>query len=143
MLFEEDDLCWRTWIIGYKVLFVPKAIVFHKSGALRSKKGNYMNLFLARRNRMVSLMKNYSTKNLIRFLPLNLSLLFVISFLTKNKREYFKAYIDSLFWIIHNYRVIILKRHLVQSTRMVSDEQLINMGILKKPDVSEMLKSGY
>ena len=33
MLFEEDDLCWRTWITGYKVLFIPKAIVFHKSGA--------------------------------------------------------------------------------------------------------------
>ena len=44
MLFEEDDLCWRTWILGYTVQLIPKAVVFHKSGALRSKKGNYRNL---------------------------------------------------------------------------------------------------
>jgi GT2 family glycosyltransferase len=143
MLFEEDDLCWRTWIAGYKVLFIPKAKVFHKSGALRSIKGNYTNLFLSRRNRIISLIKNYSTKNLIRFLPLNLLLLFGVTFFTVDKVEYFKAYIDSMVWIIHNSREISLKRQLTQAMRKVPDEHLIRMGILRKPAIRKMIKSGY
>jgi len=28
--FEDVDLGWRLWILGYKVLFAPKAIAYHK-----------------------------------------------------------------------------------------------------------------
>jgi hypothetical protein len=143
MLFEEDDLCWRTWLMGFKVLFIPKAIVFHKSAALRSRESEYKNLFLSRRNRTVSLIKNYSLKNLIRFLPINLGLLFMITFFTEHKLDYLKAYTNSLFWIAQNSRNILLKRRLVQSTRQVSDAFLINLGILRKPVTREMIKNGY
>lgn len=143
MLFEEDDLCWRTWIAGYKVLYIPRAIVFHKSGALRSKEGNYKNLFFSRRNRITSLLKNYSTKNLIRFLPINLSLLFAITFFTENKSEYFKAFVKALLWVAQNARKILLKRRITQAMRVVSDEQLIKMGIIRKPRIKEMLRKGY
>jgi hypothetical protein len=143
MLFEEDDLCWRIWIAGYKVLYIPRAIVFHKSGALRSKEGNYKNLFFSRRNRITSLLKNYSTKNLIRFLPINISLLFAITFFTKNKLEYFKAFIKSVAWILRNNRRTMLKRRITQTKRVVSDEQLIKMGIIRKPCIKEILRKGY
>jgi GT2 family glycosyltransferase len=143
MLFEEDDLCWRIWIAGYKVLYIPKAIVFHKSGGIRSEKGNYKNLYFSRRNRIMSLLKNYNTKNLIRFLPINVSLLFGIMFFTKDKLEYLRAYIKSSVWIILNAKKIAQKRRLTQGMRVVPDEQLIKMGILRKPNVMEILKKGY
>jgi hypothetical protein len=144
MLFEEDDLCWRIWNAGYKVLYIPKAIVFHKSGGIRSKEGNYKNLYFSRRNRITSLLKNYNSKNLIRFLPINVSLLFSITFFTKeNKLEYLKAYVKSSVWIIRNAKKIIRKRRLTQAMRVVPDEELMKMGILRKPNVREMLRKGY
>jgi len=143
MLFEEDDLCWRIWIAGHKVLYIPQAVVFHKSGALRSKSGSYTNLFLSRRNRIISLLKNYDTRNLIRFLPVNVSLLFAITFFTENKSEYFKAFVKALLWVAQNARKILLKRRITQAMRVVSDEQLIKMGIIRKPHIKEMLRKGY
>jgi len=143
MMFEEDDLCWRTWIVGYKVLHIPKAIVFHKSGGLRSREGNYKSLFFSRRNRIASILKNYSTKNLIRFLPINISLLFTITFFTENKLEYLEAFVKALVCVAQNARKILLKRRITQAMRVVSDEQLIKMGIIRKPSIKEILSKGY
>lgn len=150
MLFEEDDLCWRIWLAGYKVLYIPKAIVLHKSaytyqkrGLLRSKLGDYNNLFLSRRNRIISLSKNYSTKNLIRLLPISIMLLLLIAFFTENRLEYLRSYFESLLWIGHNTRKIISKRRTVQTKRVVSDEKLMAEGIIRKPSINEMLKKGY
>ncbi|GAI92372.1 unnamed protein product, partial [marine sediment metagenome] len=28
--FEDVDLCWRAWMIGYKVIFAPKSFLYHK-----------------------------------------------------------------------------------------------------------------
>src|SRR2546422_5890167 len=30
---EEMDLCWRTWLAGYRVIFVPTSTVYHRSGS--------------------------------------------------------------------------------------------------------------
>jgi GT2 family glycosyltransferase len=143
MLFEEDDLCWRLWLLGYKVLYLPKAIVFHKSGGIRSKEGGFKNLFYSRRNRIASLLKNYSTKNLIRFLPINICLLFAIAFFTEDRLEYLKAFNKSLLSLSRNFRKIMQKRQVAQAMRQVSDEQLMHLGILRKPSIKEMLRKGY
>lgn len=37
--FEDIDLCWRTRILGYKVIYVPKSIVSHEGGGTSSKGG--------------------------------------------------------------------------------------------------------
>lgn len=143
MLFEEDDLCWRTWLKGYKVLYIPKAVVLHKSGAIRSRESNYRNLYFSRRNRIVSLLKNYSAKNLIRFLPINIALLFTIIFFTKNKLEYLKAYFNAITWIVLHTKKIIAKRRIVQATRVVTDDYLMRQGIIRRPSIKEILSKGY
>ena len=30
--FEDVDLCWRSWILGYRVLIIPTSIVYHEGG---------------------------------------------------------------------------------------------------------------
>jgi GT2 family glycosyltransferase len=143
MLFEEDDLCWRTWISGYRVLFIPKAIVFHKSGASRTTKGLYLNLYLSRRNRLISVLKNYEMKNVIRFFPINASLLFAISFVTQCRSDYVRSYLNSILWISRHNRLILQKRRKVQNGRKVSDQSLIIEGIIRKPELRRTLTNGY
>jgi hypothetical protein len=143
MLFEEDDLCWRTWLLGYKVLYVPRSVVFHKSGEIRSRDGNLRNIYLARRNRLASIIKNYSTKNLIRFLPVHISLMMAIAFFSKNKMEYLRSLVKAELYVFLNLKNIVQKRRLIQSKRRVSDERLLKAGIIRKPCVADMLASGY
>ena len=143
MLFEEDDLCWRIWITGNRVLYVPGAVVLHKSGVIRGREKVYLNLFLSRRNRTISILKNYSMRNLIRFLPIHLGLVFAASFFTENKHEYVRAFLSAEMAVIRSARRIAIKRRAVQSTRITSDMELMKNGILRKPSVKEMLRSGY
>jgi len=35
--FEDVDLGWRSWILGYKVVVVPNSIVYHSAGKTSSK----------------------------------------------------------------------------------------------------------
>lgn len=143
MLFEEDDLCWRTWLSGFQVLYAPRAIVHHKSGEIRVREGNFRNLYLSRKNRITSMLKNYSLKNLIRFLPIHISLMFTISILTKDKSEYLKALFYAELNVAINLKSIIQKRYATQFLRKISDEQLLNAGIIRKPCITDMLKNGY
>lgn len=143
MLFEEDDLSWRAWLSGHSVFYVPQALVYHKGGAIRSGEGEYFNLYYSRRNRLVSMLKNYQTRNLLRFLPVGMALLFAMTFLTKNKVVYLRAYLSSLAWILSHAKQIVMKRRSVCALRTVTDDYLIANGVLRKPVITEMLRKGY
>jgi hypothetical protein len=143
MLFEEDDLCWRAWLSGWSVFYVPDAVVYHKGGPIRSKEGEYLNLYFSRRNRLISMLKNYSVRNLLRFFPVSLTLLFAITFLTRDKKLYLMAFLKSLLWILNHPSEVMLKRRIVDRARLVSDDYLIAEGIIRKPVLREILEHGY
>ncbi|GAB4311233.1 MAG: hypothetical protein Kow0059_01150 [Candidatus Sumerlaeia bacterium] len=67
--YEESDLCWRARRCGYKVLYVPTAVLWHKEGAALTKWSAAF-YWLNYRNRIRFLMKNYSLwRWLTWFLP--------------------------------------------------------------------------
>jgi hypothetical protein len=57
--YEETDLCWRIKYLGYKVVFSPKSVLWHKGGATASKMGNLM-IFYMYRNKIWTYKKNLS-----------------------------------------------------------------------------------
>lgn len=73
---EEADLCWRMHYHGYKLMYIPKSVVYHYgSGTMGSSTPR--KVFLHHRNGMLLLLKNYSFKNLLRYLPMRIFLDFV------------------------------------------------------------------
>lgn len=65
MYLEDLDLGWRLWLAGYKCLFQPNSIIYHKYEFKRSLKMVYY----FERNRYISLLKNYKIGTLILLLP--------------------------------------------------------------------------
>jgi GT2 family glycosyltransferase len=62
---DEADLCMRAFLRGWKCLFVPQSVVYHKEGAsFRKEKGR--NLFYHERNRMWFLYKFFPSSFLAR-----------------------------------------------------------------------------
>jgi GT2 family glycosyltransferase len=55
---EDVDLGWRARLAGWKCIFVPKAVVYHKHSA-SSKKYSVFKLFYIERNRIWLMIKNY------------------------------------------------------------------------------------
>lgn len=69
--YEDQDFCWRSIIHGYKILFVPDAIVHHYRGTV--EKPNFFmrerRVYLYTRNHICTLIKNLELHNLLFYLP--------------------------------------------------------------------------
>ncbi|WP_426350483.1 glycosyltransferase [Alloiococcus sp. CFN-8] len=61
--YEDTDLGWRLWIMGYKVRFCAKAVCYHKHNSTSKSFNQNKMKALFERNALYSIYKNYSDKN--------------------------------------------------------------------------------
>lgn len=124
--FEESDFCWRVWLIGFRVLFFPDAIIYHKLGYTIRRLGARELNYHYYKNRICSLIKNLEARNLWLILPihifisLGISFAFLIKFLPKNTILIIKA----IFWNIFNLPQTLKKRKVIQKQRKITDKDL-------------------
>lgn len=88
--FEDVDLGWRLWLLGYKVMFAPRAISYHLHQGTAKKLPDEKKAVLYERNALATIIKNYSQENLDRILPVALLLTAkrMLIFSGLNKRSY-------------------------------------------------------
>jgi len=70
--FEDLDLGWRLWLYGYKVLFVPQAVAYHRQHQTGAGFPVEQRYTLSEANALRTVIKNYGEENLWRVLPLSL-----------------------------------------------------------------------
>lgn len=140
--FEETDLCWRLWLAGYYLLYIPQAVIYHKTWGTTKKLPQSFIVFHSFRNRVSSLIINLGRFNLFLILPIHLVICIFIAvsyFLTGKFKNGF-AIIWSLLSAIKNLGKILEKRSYVQSkTRKLSDTVLFPQ-ILRDPSLSFYFK---
>jgi GT2 family glycosyltransferase len=74
-LYEDTDLGWRLWVLGYRVLLAPRSVVYHRGHSTVGRLSSEKRRLLYERNALLSIIKNYERKNLDRILPAALLLL--------------------------------------------------------------------
>jgi GT2 family glycosyltransferase len=122
MYHEDTDLALRLKFAGYKIFLNPKAQVYHQYEFSRSIKKFYF----IERNRYVLLLKFYKWPTLFLILPAFVFLeagMFCQSIFTGYFLERLKAY--KYFFSLKNLKDILLKRKVIQKTRLLSDRQLL------------------
>jgi len=124
--FEDIDLCWRIRLRGYKVVYVPQSVVFHKGYSTLSY------LRKVRRDPQPLLMiKNYDTSNLLFYLPLYLAVTlgaFVLDILERRNLSLALGRFNAIRWVMLNLRSILVKRYVVQQAiRRVPDNRVKRM----------------
>jgi hypothetical protein len=134
-LREETDLCWRIWLRGYTVAFVPKSIVYHAGGGVSKQVDisgsvwHRVQLFYWYRNTLMTLTKNLELKNAVKIIPLHLFLAFLDALIVSLMSRSFHSALSLLkavTWILTNFRLVWKKRVTVQSTvRMKRDEEIM------------------
>jgi GT2 family glycosyltransferase len=70
--YEDLDLGWRLWVLGYQVVFAPDALVHHRHHGTMSSFSDYRKRLLFKRNSLYTIIKNYSDENLNRMLSATL-----------------------------------------------------------------------
>lgn len=69
MYHEDVDLCWRLWVLGYRVVTAPRAVAYHKfSASTGDNKGMMWRELMGERNNIRSLLKNRELRRLIPLL---------------------------------------------------------------------------
>jgi GT2 family glycosyltransferase len=85
--YEDVDLGWRMWVLGYQVLYVGSAVALHKHHGAKHQMPDASRRVLLERNAMLTLIKNYDDANLAKIWPAALLLAY--------KRLYLMSGIDS------------------------------------------------
>lgn len=126
--FEETDLSMRTWLAGYKLLYVPEATVYHKGGVTSAKLQHSYILFHSYKNRIYTYLKNLSLKYLLIVLP-QIFLIYqgvFLLYLCKFQFGYALAVQRGLLWNVTNFSHILKKRKFVQEKiRKISDDDYL------------------
>lgn len=125
MYYEDSDLSWKLRLLGYKLLFVPQAIMYHdyKYIPVESYQPLKKKLFFNERNRLVTIYKNYSTKTLLLLLPAIVILevcMLTFSLLNGWFLEKVKGYMS----IINMSNDLNNNRLFIQENRKLTDKQI-------------------
>jgi GT2 family glycosyltransferase len=72
--YEDVDLGWRLWVLGYKVMYVGTAVALHKHHGTQHQMPDASRRVLFERNAMLTWIKNYDEEHLARVWPAGLLL---------------------------------------------------------------------
>jgi len=147
--FEDVDLCWRSWILGYRVLIIPTSIVYHEGG-ITIKKIKSEIAFHGFKNQLAMKITNFepilAMRNMMLFFgiygirELKIWLDYTISGSTKLSstvyedniapKPSFKVIAKSIFWILSNYGYLLKKQRTINKNRVYSTTILKKMNII-------------
>lgn len=134
MYLDEIDFCWRTWLFGYKVLYVPTSIVYHIGSADVSMffSGSSLMVYHSIKNRMANIFKNFSGLNILKavLLILAFDFLFLIRNLRRGNFEAIMSLFRGYVYFFINFKNILKKRKYIQIRRKLSDSELRMSNIL-------------
>jgi len=131
-IYDDDtDLSLRVRLLGYRILFVPSAVVIHRGGVLRGVSGQM--LYHSSKNRLYTALKNYELRNAWwRFSVLTFFTFMVsVGFFAVKKNEEAKATLKGLISAIKDFQKTWRKRLLFQSKRRIKDSELIKSGFVR------------
>lgn len=146
MYMEETDLCWRVWLSGKRIVFAPQAPVYHayrgeKRYNFPSKKLTFLVKYHGTKNYIMTNMKNLELTNLLKILPIHVTVWFVLAIYFVSKRRLYDANLitKGIFWNISHFDLVWSKRKEVQGkVRKVPDKAFMPR-ILKRMSINYML----
>lgn len=97
LYYEDTDYCIRALNAGFKIIYEPEAILYHKVSASTGGEESYMYIYYNTRNRLI-FNKKHNKKNIIYYLPYFYITRIAKSFkwLFNGKRELIKATINGI-----------------------------------------------
>lgn len=120
---DDIDYSWTSALAGYRILFVPESVVYHKS----SRPLPPWRFFNYQKNRLITLYKHLKTSSIFLMAPqllvTEIGVLIGSLFLG---RSYTLKVVDSWRWMWGNRKAISARKESTQSARDVSDSKLIN-----------------
>jgi GT2 family glycosyltransferase len=129
---EDVDLCWRAWLAGYEVHYVPEAVAFHRYGQSGGGRASPFRIKWMERNRLANMFKHLEPASLAQALVISAlyDLYRVLEFIARGHLTGLCALVagNRAFW--KDLRPILTERARIQRDRRISDRALRQRGLL-------------
>lgn len=121
--WEDIDLSYRAWKMGWKIIFLPRIKLVHHHGTTINKYFNQWKIkSINYRNQIIFILKNITDKKLIRefiiYFPYWLGYFLI-------KREW--SYFIGLIWAICRIKKIWEKRNMIKKYFKLTDREVLNL----------------
>jgi GT2 family glycosyltransferase len=124
MYNEDQEIGWRAWLTGYKVVLASNAVIYHKYEFAKSIKQYYW----MDRNRILAILECYKLLTLVLIFPAFIIMeLGLILFSLKSGWFKEKMRVWAYFFSIRNWQYIIRARKRNQTLRKVSDKEIAKL----------------
>ncbi len=130
---EDTDIGWRANMAGWKVVFNPRALAYHDENSTIRKMSRSV-AFHGTKNRIRSLIKNYSFMNIAKYMPIHVFLILGKTVMSSNK----EARLHALLWNLLHLPSTLKARRSVQKTRKIRDTELMRLFSRRLPRKSAM-----
>lgn len=131
---EEHDLGWKSWLYGYKVAYVPDAVMYHSESGTFGSRSTFepTKVYFITRNRLYNIIKNLEAKNVVRalFISCGFNLYRGIRFLCQGNFASIKSILRAHIDFSKNLGKMLEKRRTVQKNRKRSDTELYKLGVI-------------
>lgn len=134
--FEETDFCHRVLLSGKKILYQPESEIFHLGGADNKQNTQRSVQFNSYKNRIRTYIKNFSTLELIKMLPIHIIVCIGIAtvYVFMGKKNVSFAILSAILWNVVHISETIKKRKLVQNKfRKIKDKEYLKYVKINPP----------
>jgi hypothetical protein len=133
MYFEDVDLCWRYWLFGQNVQYVPSSVVLHRFGGTSGSDRHVpLRVFYGMRNSIINVIKNMEFHTMV--FPLCFNAVFAtgkcVAFLASFRLKSAWAVLRAVGSVIYNLPQILRKRKDIQQRRQVNDKYLYQHALI-------------
>ena len=122
---DDLDLCWRASMLGINSFYVPTSVIFHPIEGY-SFKWSKFKFYLMERNRQYCILTHFSKSSYFKMLPSLILVDFAVS-LFYLKKGMFATKIKTSLNILKNLSKISKKYKEIQSTRILSDKEILDI----------------
>jgi GT2 family glycosyltransferase len=129
---EDVDLCWRAWLRGYEVHYVPGAVAHHYFGASAGGRDSPYRIRLMQRNRLANMVKNLEAGSLPWGLAVSVAYdaYRVLECLRHGQTAALRAMAGGTKAFGRALRGLMARRAQIQRGRVLSDRELRERGLL-------------
>ncbi len=129
---EDVDLCWRAWLRGYEVHYVPAARAFHAYGASGGGRTSPFRIHWMQRNRLANMVKHLEPASLPRAVTVSVAydLYRVLEFGRRAHWQSLRALGTGTLAFWRCFGMIVARRRTGQRARRMSDQELRARGLL-------------
>lgn len=139
-IYDDDtDYSWRVRLHGYRILFNPNAVVYHKGGLVGGLRPD--RLYHGYKNRLSNLIKNLDSANMVLHLLVTLwfGFLNIFALAIFGKYREMSSYVFATFHVLRRLPKLLRKRYKIQSTRKVDDKYFFRKGLIRRDITATIL----